>query len=113
MKISKEKRCDSVCRISYIVEARLKFKVCDALKLNLLPAVLKTHDLFALAIFAGLWDELNALPNISNNFKKIRLLHKDTEWRYQAAVPSHKANSDRLNNWLFNPQNGVMPWLGL
>ncbi len=97
----------------YIVEARLKYKICEALKLNLLPAVLKTHDLSALAIFAGLWGELNALPGISDNFKKIRRLHLDTEWRYQAADPSHKANSDWLNDWLFNSNDGVITWLGL
>jgi len=28
----------------YIVEARLKFKVCEVLKLEQLPAVLKTHE---------------------------------------------------------------------
>jgi len=97
----------------YIVEARLKFKVCEALKLEQLPAVLKTHDLFALVIFAGLLDELNALPQVRKNFKKIHRLHENTAWRYRIADPLHQTNSDRLNKWLFNPNDGVMTWLRL
>ena len=95
----------------YIVEARLKFKICDVLKLERLPAVLKTHDLFALAIFAGLWDELNALPRVYKNFRKINRLHENTAWRYKAADPSHQADSNDMNDWLFNPNDGVMTWL--
>lgn len=98
---------------SYIVEARLKFKVCEALKLKQLPAVLKTHNLFALVIFAGLLDELSALPNMADNFKKIRRLHENTEWRYKVAEPSHQTYSNDLNDWLFNPKDGVITWLGL
>jgi hypothetical protein len=97
----------------YVVEARLKFKICDALKLEQLPAILKTHDLLALVIFAGLLDALNALPKVSKNFKKILRLHENTVWRYKIADSSHKATSDRLNKWLFNPNDGVMTWLGL
>lgn len=97
----------------YVVEARLKFKVCEVLKLNQLPAVLKTHDLFALAIFAGLLDELNASPNVAENFKKIRRLHENIVWRYKIAEPSHQTYSNDLNDWLFNPKDGVMTWLGL
>jgi hypothetical protein len=97
----------------YIVETRLKFKVCEVLKLERLPMVLKTHDILALVIFAGLLDELNALPGVFDNFKKIHRLHKNVEWRYKTATPSHKTNSDRLNNWLFNPKDGVITWLGL
>lgn len=97
----------------YIVEARLKFKICEALKLEQLPAVLKTHNLLALVIFAGLLDELKALPKVFNNFKKINRLHENTVWRYQVADPAHQVYSKRLHNWLFNPTNGVMIWLGL
>ena len=97
----------------YIVEARLKFKICDVLKLERLPAVLKTHDLFALVIFAGLLDELKMMPQVEKNFKKIHRLHENAAWRYKVVEPSHQANSDRLNNWLFNPEDGVMTWLGL
>lgn len=97
----------------YIVEARLKFKICEALKLEQLPAVLKTHDLLALVIFAGLLDELKTLPKIFNNFKKINRLHENTVWRYKIADAAHQVNSKSLHNWLFNPTNGVMTWLGL
>lgn|SRR5574341_1274961 len=97
----------------YIVEARLKFKICEALKLEQLPAILKTHDLLALVIFAGLLDELNALPNVFESLKKIDRLHKDTVWRYKIAASSHQTDSNDLNDWLFNPNDGVMIWLGL
>ena len=97
----------------YIVEARLKFKVCEVLKLERLPAILKTHDLVALAIFAGVWDELNALPKVYQNFRKINGLHENTVWRYQIANPSHQADSNDMNEWLFNSNDGVKTWLNI
>jgi len=97
----------------YIVEARLKSKVCEALKLDQLPAVLKTHNLLALAIFSGLRDELEALPRVNDNFKKIADIHKETVYRYTVANAAHEADSNDLNDWLFNSDNGVMTWLGL
>jgi hypothetical protein len=97
----------------YIVETRLKFKVCEKLKLEQLPAVLKTHDILALVIFAGLLDELNALPNLFANLKKIDRLHKETVWRYKVAEPLHQGVSNDLYDWLFNPNDGVITWLGL
>ncbi|MCI0691471.1 hypothetical protein L0337_05620 [candidate division KSB1 bacterium] len=97
----------------YIVEARLKFKVCEVLKLERLPAILKTHDLVALAIFAGVWDELNTLSEVYKNFRKINRLQEDTVWRYKVADPSHQADSNDMNDWLFNPNDGVMTWLNI
>lgn len=97
----------------YIVEARLKFKVCEALKLERLPAVLKTHDLLALVIFSGLISDLEALPSLYDNFKKIADLHKEIAYRYKIAEPSHQADSDELHKWLFDSKDGVMTWLGL
>jgi len=97
----------------YIVEARLKFKVCEVLKLEQLPAVLKTHDLFGLVIFAGLLNELKALPNVYDKFREIADLHKEVTYRYKVADPSHQTSSNNLNDWLFNPNDGAMTWLGL
>ncbi len=97
----------------YVVETRLKFKVCEALKLDRLPAVLKTHDLLALVIFAGLVSELEAVPNLYDNFKKIADIHKEVTYRYIVADLSHQADSNELNDWLFNPKDGVITWLGL
>lgn len=97
----------------YIVEARLKFKVCEVLKLEQLPAVLKTHDLFGLVIFAGLRSELEALPLLYDNFKKIADIHKEVVYRYEVADSSHQIGSNNLYDWLFNPNDGVMTWLGL
>jgi len=97
----------------YIVEARLKFKICDVLKLERLPAILKTHDLNALLIYAGLLDELKAMPKVFDNFAKINDVHENVEWRYKVANPLHQATSDRLKEWLFNPNDGVITWLGL
>lgn len=95
------------------MEARLKFKVCEVLKLERLPAILKTHDLVALAIFAGVWNELNALPKVYQNFRKINGLHENAVWRYQIADPSHQADSNEMNDWLFNANDGVMTWLNI
>jgi len=97
----------------YIVEARPKFKICEALGLERLPAVLKTHDLVGLVIFAGLVGELEARPSLYDNFKKIADIHKEVTSRYTVANPSHQADSNELNDWLFNPNDGVMTWLGL
>jgi hypothetical protein len=97
----------------YIVEARLKFKICDVLKLEQLPMIFKTHDLYALAIYTSLLDELKAIPRVFANFNKINELHQNVTWRYQVAALSHQAESDRLNECLFNLNDGVMTWLGL
>jgi hypothetical protein len=97
----------------YIVEARLKFKICDVLKLGQLPMIFKTHDLYALAIYTSLLDELKAMPRVFANFNKINELHQNAIWRYQVAALSHQAESDRLNECLFNPNDGVITWLGL
>jgi hypothetical protein len=97
----------------YIVEARLKFKICEVLKLERLPAILKTHDLYALLIYAGLLEEIKALPNVFANFNSINIIHAEVAWRYIVADPSHQSTSDDLNDWLFNSNDGVMTWLGL
>lgn len=97
----------------YIVEARLKFKICDVLKLEKLPAILKTHDLNALVIYAGLKDELKSLPEVFASFSSINTIHAEVSWRYKIADPSHQVDSDNLKAWLFNSKYGVMTWLGL
>lgn len=97
----------------YIVEARLKFKICEALKLEQLPVIFKTHDLYALTIYTSLLDDLKAIPKIFANFNKINEIHQNVAWRYKVAEPSHQSDSDRLNECLFNPIDGVMTWLGL
>jgi hypothetical protein len=95
------------------VEARLKFKICDALKLEKLPMILKTHDLNALVIYAGLLDELKALPEVFDRFGRINIIHAEVAWRYKIADSSHQVDSDNLNDWMFNPKYGVITWLGL
>ena len=97
----------------YIVEARLKFKICETLKLERLPMVFKIHDLSALVIYAGIRNELEAVPHVYDNFRKIAKLHKEVEWRYKIADVLHQAESDTLNDRLFNSKHGVMTWLGL
>ena len=97
----------------YIVEARLKFKICEILKLEQLPVVFKTHDLYALAIYTSLLDDLKAIPKVFANFNKINEIHQNVAWRYKVAEPFHHGDSDRLNECLFNPIDGVMTWLGL
>jgi hypothetical protein len=97
----------------YIVEARLKYKICELLDVDRLPAIFKTHNLSALIIFAGLSKPLQALPRVERNLQKIHRIHVDTVWRYKSSSPLHQRDSDRLNNWLFHPNNGVITWLGL
>ena len=97
----------------YIVEARLKFKICEVLKLGQLPAILKSHDLNALVIYAGLLDELKALPEVFDSFGRINIIHAEVAWRYKIADPSHQVDSDNLHDWMFNPKYGVITWLGL
>lgn len=109
----KERWTASIYLGPYIVEARLKFKICENLETDRLPAILKTHDLFALAIFAGLRHELDSRPAVLDNFKKIHRFHENVEYRYKIAAASHQADSSNLNDWLFNPHTGVITWLEL
>jgi len=97
----------------YIIEARLKCKICELLEVDNLPAVFKTHNLFALIIFAGLTKTLKARPAIEDNLLKINQIHSDSSWRYKCHAQVHQNDSDNLNQWLFDPNNGVMTWLGL
>ena len=97
----------------YIVEARLKSKICEVLKLERLPMILKTHDLYALVIYAGLLDELKALPRVFANFNTVNLIHANVSWRYKVADVSHQATSNDLVDWLFHPKDGVVTWLRL
>ena len=97
----------------YIAEARLKYKICERLDVDHLPAIFKTHHLLALIIFAGLSKPLNTLPKVERNLRKIHRIHVDAAWRYKCFSPLHQRDSDRLNNWLFHPNDGVITWLGL
>lgn len=97
----------------YIVEARLKCKICELLEVDRLPAILKTHNLKALIIFAGFSKALKTLPKVERNLWKINRIHADAVWRYKCFDPLHQRDSDRLSNWLFHPNDGVITWLGL
>jgi hypothetical protein len=87
----------------YIVEARLKYKICELLNEDNLPAIFKTHNLLALSIFAGLSKTLQAHPRIEDNLWKINQYHSDSSWRYKCHDPVHQHDSDKLNEWLFDP----------
>ena len=97
----------------YIVEARLKYKIFERLDVDNLPAIFKTHNLFALIIFAGLAKTLKACPAIEDSLLKINQIHSDSAWRYKCHASNHQYDSDNLNHWLFDPKDGVMTWLGL
>jgi len=97
----------------YIVEARLKCKICELPEVDNLPAIFKTHNLLALIIFAGLTKALKARPAIENNLLKINQYHSDSSWRYKCHDPAHQYDSDKLNEWLFDPNDGVITWLRL
>ncbi len=97
----------------YIVEARLKAKICEQLNQDMLPAIFKTHDLIVLTIYAGLTKPLETVPRIFENLRNINTLHREAAWRYQLSNPAHQVDSNKMWNWLFDPPNGVMTWLGL
>jgi hypothetical protein len=97
----------------YIVEARLKYKICELLNIDKLPAIFKTHNLLALIIHAGLSKTIETLPKVYKNFLAIHAVHHETIWRYKASDQQHQVVSDNMNEWLFHPQYGVMTWLGL
>jgi len=97
----------------YIVEARLKYKICERLDVDRLPAIFKTHSLLTLIIYAGVSKTLAALPEIYKNLSRINAVHHEAIWRYKTADPKDKIVSDRMNEWLFHHQNGVITWLGL
>jgi len=75
--------------------------------------IFKTHNLSALIIFAGLAKALKAQPTIEDNLLKINQIHSDSTWRYKCHAQGHQNDSDNLNHWLFEPNNGVITWLGL
>jgi hypothetical protein len=97
----------------YIVEARLKYKICELLNVDKLPAIFKTHNLLALVIFAGLSKALKALPQVEQNLLWINQIHFDATWRYKCFDHTHQRDSDNLYDWLFHPTDGVITWLGL
>jgi hypothetical protein len=97
----------------YIVEARLKFKICERLDVDRLPAIFKIHDLLALIIYAGISKTITAVPEVYKNLSRINAVHHETTWRYKAVDQQDKVVSDNMNEWLFHPQDGVITWLGL
>ena len=97
----------------YIVETRLKYKICERLDVDNLPAIFKTHNLLALIIFAGLSKSLKTHPSIEDNLLKINQIHSDSSWRYKCHDSIHQTDSEKLNHWLFDPNDGVITWLGL
>jgi len=95
----------------YIVEAWLKSKICERLNFETLPAVFKTHDLIVLAMYAGLMKSIKATPGVFENLAVINTFHRDSTWRYKVADQSHQTDSNKMRDWLFHSQHGVMTWL--
>ncbi len=103
----------SVYIAGYIVEARLKYKICERLDVDNLPAIFKTHDLLTLIIYTGLSKSVAGLQEIYKNLSSINAIHHKATWRYKTADAQDKVHSDDLDEWLFHPQYGVITWLGL
>lgn len=105
----------SVYLAPYIVELRLKYKICEFLQVSLLPAPCKTHDLIMLLIYCGKYEtEFRTNPVIAANLTHLNQIHRDEAWRYKPPDPSHKTTSDRIDGYLFDPTDGIIDgWLGI
>jgi len=97
----------------YVVELRLKYLICDHLRTDRLPTALRIHELSTLLIYAGRHEEFGRQPTaVRENFQKVISL-QSARWRYRVHDPVHKADSDNLNDWLFNDPSGIMKWVGV
>jgi hypothetical protein len=99
----------------YALEIRIKTFICKRLRLDNLPKACKTHDLFELMIFTGLWDQLRDPANAAiwknwellADFSKVRLNDQRYLPRGQLDPGLLRACSDALDD----PRDGVLPWL--
>ena len=105
----------AVCLKAYALEARIKLRICDHLRLDLLPAACKTHDLAQLIIFTCLVDELKDPSNsrvveywlILVAFSKDRL----NAMRYQPRSRLPLPDCHPLLEAFDDPNEGVFAWL--
>ena len=99
----------------YSLEIRLKTMVCRHLKLDLLPAACKTHDLSILIIFTGLWGELTRADHaaIRRNWDILVAYSKKSlnESRYLPRNSLGFSDYPTLMTALQEPNDGVIAWL--
>ena len=99
----------------YSLEIRLKWLICRHLGLEYLPKACKTHDLTELAIYTGLWPELDdpAHGNLRSNWDRLADFSKkqlnDLRYLPRAALDSGKLAG--LTADLDEPTDGVLAWL--
>lgn len=109
--------CDSMALALrlYALEIRIKTFICKRLRLDNLPRACKTHDLFELIIFTGLWAELRDPANAAilrnwellANFSRVRLNDQRYLPRGLLDPTVIRACQDALDD----PRDGVLPWL--
>ena len=104
-----------VCLKAYALEARIKLRICDHLRLDLLPTACKTHDLAQLIIFTGLVDELKDPSNsrVVEYWLTLVAFSKDklNSTRYQPRSQLPLADCQPLLEAFDDPKEGVLAWL--
>lgn len=104
-----------VCLKAYALEARVKFRICEHLRLDLLPVACKTHDLGQLIIFSGLMDELWVPGNSrvlefwlrAATFSKEKL----NATRYRPRIDLPPIACQPLLEAFDDPNEGAFAWL--
>jgi hypothetical protein len=99
----------------YAIEIYLKFRICQRLSLGNPLRKLEIHDLDALAVFAGFYQVLAAMPassHLKQNWDQIVTFSDNlNDLRYLPAARWSQQQSNDLSRWLSDPSDGVLPWL--
>jgi hypothetical protein len=99
----------------YALEIYLKFRICRHLGLANPLKKLEIHDLDALIIYAGLSQEMAAIPassNLKQNWEKIVDFSGNlNDLRYLPAIRWTRQQSDDFFRWFVDPTDGVLTWL--
>ena len=104
-----------VALLLYSLEIRLKTRICKHLKLSELPKACKTHDLYELLIFTGLFENFYHPANaaIKKNWDLVDTFSKEklNNLRYNPRASLDASESHALLIALDDPVFGVLAWL--
>ena len=104
-----------VCLKAYALEVRVKLRICEHLRLDLLPTACKTHDLAQLIIFTGLVDELKDPSNsrVVEYWLRLVAFSKDrlNSSRYQPRIQLPSTDCQSLLEAFDDPKEGIFAWL--
>jgi hypothetical protein len=106
----------------YAVECYLKVAICETLDLDGLPKPFETHELEPLLMYSGLQRRLKSEAEVHDSFGKIASTWPD--WQAGTARPSagelvryvlpslvQEHDAESFDEWLNDPEKGVIPWL--